>query len=64
MAISENGWDAVEEWVYFLFSALGQPDIQINKADWGRRDLRKRMLERLDDIAQPFLAITIRVTLP
>lgn len=22
MAISENGWDAVEEWVYFLSSAL------------------------------------------
>lgn len=64
MAISENGWDAVEEWVYFLSSALGQPKVQLPDARQGRSNLRKGMLERFDDIAQSFLAIAIRVSFP
>ncbi len=27
MAISANGWDAVEEWVYFLLSTLSQLEV-------------------------------------
>ena len=41
MAISENGWDAVEEWVYFLSSAFGQPKVQLPDARQGRSNLRK-----------------------
>lgn len=29
MAISENGWEAVDEWVYLLLSALSQPEVQL-----------------------------------
>ena len=41
MAISENGWDAVEEWVYFLSSTLGQPKVQLPDTRQGRGNLRK-----------------------
>ena len=33
MAISANGWDAVEEWVYFLLSTLGQLPANRNRKE-------------------------------
>ena len=47
MAISANGWDAVEEWVYFLSSIFGQCETRTHGAG---EDLRKRVLKRLDDV--------------